>query len=262
MDAVLRQRLDRYAMNAFNSAREKIKAESEQKMAELPQMGNGNAGYSKYADDRFIKLYAQRINDLTIAKGNALMDAHEISGVPLDDLQILSEVTLFRDQTVAGMVAAIRGELDMEDLRTRQHSRRALRIGARFQQEMAIRTNHIVGEISCQVEQRKVMPKFRKPEPNVPTMLFQGNTFQDNTRLNVNSIDNSINTITQNSVFTEIRKQIVSGIRQEEQTTILQRLNALEQAQAHPVLFKELYLHFMANSRRPCNAVDLFACAH
>src|SRR5262249_15532299 len=145
-----------YAANAFNSARQKILEESDQRMAALPQMGKGNAGYSKYADSRYIKLYAQRINDLTVAKGNALMDACEVYGVPLDDRQILIEVVLFRDQSVAGMASGIKGQLALEATRTHGDTQRASMIGAHFQRELTLQTHHIVGEVSCQLEQRKI----------------------------------------------------------------------------------------------------------
>lgn len=242
MDAVLKQKIDLYAANAFSSARQKIVEESEQQMAALPQMGKGNAAYSKYADSRYIKLYAQRINDLTVAKGNALMDAYEICEVPLDDRQILIEVGLFRDQSVAGMASGIKGGLSLEAMRTRGDTQRSSMIGERFHREITLQTHHIVGEVSCQLEQRKIMPKFKKAESSAPTIVFQ-----DNARLNLNSTDNSVNTvINQSNVFSEIRNRISTGIAAEEQATILERLTALEQAQTDPPSFKERYREFMA----------------
>jgi hypothetical protein len=62
---------------------------------------------------------------------------------------------------------------------------------------------------------------------------------RDNARLNINSTDNSVNTlITESDIFTELRNRIRTGVPLGQQDAILQRIELLEQAKNDVGSFK------------------------
>jgi hypothetical protein len=166
MDAALPPNIDRYARNAFNAEYQKIVEASDREMQALPTRGQGNSAYSTYADDRYIRLHVQRIRDLVLAKASTLLDAYEIYGTPLDG-RILMVVAKFKNETLAGMTAAAKGQLSLVAARTSRNPQQASMIGEEFQRRLTRDTNHVLGEVDCMLEERKVNPKFKKQEPTV-----------------------------------------------------------------------------------------------
>jgi hypothetical protein len=108
-------------------------------------------------------------------------------------------------------------------------------IGQRFQREIISRTHPVMNEVFCLIEQRKKMPKLRRQEPSpLPSLMLR-----DNARLNINSTDNSVNTlITESDIFTELRNRIRTGVPLGQQDAILQRIELLEQAKNDVGSFK------------------------
>jgi pyrimidine deaminase RibD-like protein len=177
MDTALQQRIDRYADNAFKAQYQTIVEKSNQEMKALTPMGQGNSAYSQHADDRYIRLYAQRISNTVLAKAEALMDAYEIYGAPLDD-RILTIVTGFKDESVAGMASGVKGQLSLEVMRINRPQQQASMIGEQFHRRITRHTSHVLGQVFCQIEQRKIDPKFKKREPT-PAVIREDGTPED-----------------------------------------------------------------------------------
>lgn len=72
------------------------------------------------------------------------------------------------------------------------------------------------------------------------------NVSGNNSRVNLSSVDNSVNTVAGDSmqVFNQIREAVQQGITGEEQAQVLAKLKELEEAVATPT-FIERYASFM-----------------
>jgi hypothetical protein len=110
-------------------------------------------------------------------------------------------------------------------------------------QNLELMSQGIVNEVICLVEQRRVMPKFRPQQTAHNITLNAGH----NTRLNVNSVDQSVNvvSITEQNIFKQMRDIIRSKIPEQEQMEILQRLEAMEAAVSKPT-FRERYREWIS----------------
>jgi len=87
------------------------------------------------------------------------------------------------------------------------------------------------------------------------------NVLGDNARWNVNSPDNSVNIVTKSSdeFFADLRERIASGVPQgEEQKMILQKLDALKEANGKPS-FAQTYTDFMRRSQSHRTAHTLYS---
>lgn len=83
--------------------------------------------------------------------------------------------------------------------------------------------------------------------------------YGDNSRVNVHSADQSVNVVeaTSEDVFREIRNRITVNAAIEQQTAILDRLDALENAQ-HKPSFGERYTEFIAAAANHMNILAPF----
>ena len=164
MDAALPPKIARYAGKAFKVEHQRILDDSNQKMTALPPVGQGNSAYSPYSDDRYIRIYVQRIHDLVMAKAGTIMDAYELYGTPLDG-RILTAATSFMNQTLGGMTAAAKAQLSLVAARTGRNQQHASMIGKVFEQRLTRDTRYVLNEVSCRIEQRKASPEFKKQQP-------------------------------------------------------------------------------------------------
>ena len=234
MKPELKQKIDAYVASGYRAEQQKIHDATQGKMDALPQLGRGNAAYSKYADERFVRLYAERAKTCALAMANIMVDAHEIYGVPLDGA-ILVAATRVRDETVAGMCGSVVGELQLKAMRTRSNNgEHDKAIAAGFKRQLTLQTHHVVDEISCLIEQRKVAPKYGKRETGVQ-VFQQGAT---NPKV-VIGIDQSTNNFNNHQVVAHLRDVIKANVPPPDQAALLERLDAVEQAVGEPATFRE-----------------------
>lgn len=243
MDEDFKQKIENYVNSAFTAAQlkanEDAQIEKANVRARLAKTGNV---FSSTMDYEMTRIESEKINGLLKARGDALLDAYEIYGVPLDETAILQDVANMRTTLIAATSNGTRGEVTLTFMWTRG-SDPAGSYG-NFERQLQIRTQTIAHELACQIEQRKMIPKMKRPEPAGVTINYH---LEDNARVNVNSTDQSVNsvTVTQQQLFTTIRDTVTQQIAGEDQQTILAKLDELEHAQGTKS-FSEKFTVFLA----------------
>lgn len=175
---------------------------------------------------------AEMVKKLIQARVDALIDGFELYGVP-----ITQEITNFIIQEAnqvhtsavsSAMKAAAAGMLHRGTIAV----------------DIVKRVAIPVVSIRCQIEERRVKPKMTPQPPHVTNVYHLTG---HNSRVNVQSTDQSMNVIVTGSeqLFQKIRESIQSGVPAEQQRDILERLQALEQAQDNTI-FGMRYTEFIA----------------
>jgi hypothetical protein len=244
MDAIVKQKIDKYVNNAFTAAQlkanEAAQIETANARAKMAKMG---LAASSSMDHEMIRIQCEKINSLLKVRGDALLDAYEIYGVPFDEAAILRDVGHIRSTLIAAISGSARSQDTMRAVRTgRGTSGLEIRSG-NFQRQLNKLTQTAGRELSCQIEQRRVTPKMKRPQATVNITYH----LQDNARVNINSSDQSANsvTVTQQQLFADIRDRVTQQIAGEDQAVVLAKLNELEQAQGTQT-FSEKFTAFLA----------------
>jgi pyrimidine deaminase RibD-like protein len=153
MDDALKRKIADYADKAYAAAHHTSTQQTALKIAEskawLASRGLILSGNTVH---EIAKIQGDHINTVVQAKADALLDAYELYGAEIDDT-ILADVKSLR-VTLVGRFAASKDSglppgvpaLEM------------------FQPLLETNTGAIVNSISCQIEQRKVVPKFKRAD--------------------------------------------------------------------------------------------------
>jgi hypothetical protein len=238
MQPELKHKIDSYAKNAFAAAFKKISDQTskkrEQVHANLARRGVANSGVG-HRD--LLEIDAGSIKESVLAKAEGLIGGYELNGVPLDD-SIVKEVTDYYHTAISARATAMEHQAALTAMRTgRQNVINGIR------QNLEIMTQGIINEVLCLVEERKVVPKIKPPQVGHNITLNAGH----NARVNVDSVDQSVNTvtITEQNVFSTIRDIVTKSVPEAEQTEILKRVEAME-ASANKPTFRERYREWVS----------------
>jgi len=188
MNSGVKQKIENYLTTKYNTEQEKIREEARLKAAALPRLVVGNAGYSKFADDRHIRIQSECVRALVLRRTEIHLEAYELYDIAPDDA-IVTDAKMLRDMTVAGRSSAVAGELRMEAMRTRRVGGHGAAISENFKRQLTVRTHSVMNEVSCMVEKARVMRS--KKQNTLPNITVQG----PNARVNINTVDNSQNEV-------------------------------------------------------------------
>jgi len=151
MDDHLKRRITEYTNTAYDAALHDSNRLTVSRIAEtkarLAQRGVILSGQTVH---EIAKIQGDHINTVVQAKADALLDAYELYGAEIDDA-ILTDVRSLR----AALVGYISKDSGLPP------GVPALQM---FQPLLETNTGAIVNSISCQIEQRKVVPKFKRAD--------------------------------------------------------------------------------------------------
>jgi hypothetical protein len=170
------------------------------------------------------KVYGKYIDNVVLARLNALLEGYELHGVQLDHqlaAGILDDVMKRRDfqiHNVGVMSAAI--SFDPGPVTTDV-----------FTQMVESECTVTRGFVNVQIQRRRLTPKKEASTMNTTYQLI-GHA----SRVNVNSTDNSTNVVevSEDQIFSQMRQDITTGVPAGEREIILEKLVALEKAQKTP----------------------------
>ena len=230
MDPEAKQKIDKYVNNAFTAAQhmENDAVQLEIANAREKMSVSGNL-FGSAMDHEMIRIHSDKINRLLRIRGDALLDAYEIYNVPFDEAAILKDVEGIRRTLIAATSSGARGQDSLSALRTGRSDPSGGMRYENFERQLTIKSQSIASELICQIEQRRVVPKMKKPETGINITYH----LRDNARLNIQSTDQSVNTVTvsQEQLFSEVRNVITQQVAAADQGKILQKLEELELAQ-------------------------------
>lgn len=117
----VRPSIEKFADQAFSVARDRILREhAEKRNGVLAQARlTGNSGSYLPA---LVKYGAERVREMILARADADVEAFTIHGVP-SDVRAETNLQTAARRIAAGTISAIRGELALRNMRTRQHQR-------------------------------------------------------------------------------------------------------------------------------------------
>lgn len=229
-----RAEIERLAALTFDAKRERLIrewADERYKTVARVNQGGNAAGYLPALIEWAVEWLKQTIS----VQADAYIDAFNAYGLPCDDA---AERTLrsTASQSAAGSIANVRGD--------RSVTRHLLGQGIQWHLEIEREMKTTVKEAIARMRmQRATLQNAPKTSPSAGhTITVQGT----NSRVNLNSVDNSVNVIQQGAYFSELRKAIDAGISDTiERAAIQDRLAELEQAQDRKSGW-ERYAAFMA----------------
>jgi pyrimidine deaminase RibD-like protein len=151
MDDQLRQKIDKYVGSAYNAALHESNQAAALRIASAKaQLAQRGILLSGGAVHEIAKIQGEHVNTVVQAKADALLDAYELYGAEIDDA-ILEEVRRTRALLVGNPIVPGNSGLPP----------RAPGLPM-FPQFIEASTGSIINRISCQIEQRKAVPKFKK----------------------------------------------------------------------------------------------------
>jgi hypothetical protein len=119
MDAIVKQKIDKYVNNAFTAAQlkanEAAQIETANARARMAKMG---LAASSSMDHEMIRIQSEKINSLLKVRGDTLLDAYEIYGVPFDEPAILQDVGHIRSTLIAAISGSARSQDTVRAVRT------------------------------------------------------------------------------------------------------------------------------------------------
>jgi pyrimidine deaminase RibD-like protein len=153
MDDHLNRRIAEYANTAYAAALHNSNQLTVYKIAETKaRLAQRGILLSSHAVHEIARLQGDHINTVVQARADGLLDAYELYGAEIDDA-ILVDVKSLRAKLVGDIAACKDSGLPpfVPGL-------------PMFQQFLEANTGAIVNSISCQIEQRKVVPKFKRSD--------------------------------------------------------------------------------------------------
>ena len=228
-----REKAEKFADTAYSNALTTSARDFNTKYMELKvrvhRSGNSAGMLPGYA-----KLQGERIQQLAQARLDGLLEGYELYDVEIDDAaqkRILDEVVRLEEQ----LIASSSNSMNPEDLA------RIPAVG--FQRFVRSECHFSPAQITIQIERRRVSQQKKEPVSGTVIHLHGHNS-----RVNVNSTDNSSNTVMMSSeqVFETLKQEIGSKVQDaSKQAEILQKLAQLEQEQSSPTAFQR-YSEFIA----------------
>jgi hypothetical protein len=230
----LKKKILDYAGKAYYAAHQKSLQETTVKIANAKaQFSTRGALFSSDMVREAARIEAEHISTCILAKTNALLDGYELNETEVDDF-----IKVQANELHWELVTTITRDPHLLPPRTPD--------GDILERLLVTFTNGIVEEAECVIEQRKVNPKMRKPQPPVQnTYHLHGH----NSRVNIDSKDQSVNVvnISNTKLFVQMRELFQKNTTGTEQERILQKLDAMEKAQNQPS-FGQRYTEFIAET--------------
>lgn len=166
MDDELKQRIVNYAGRAYAVASHDIDRKTVLEIAQVKEgLAINGLAVSSVMVREMARVQAERINALVRAKADALLDAYELYGAEFDNF-VLEEAATLRSHSI--------NEISDNPSFIPPGGTSQL-----FLSLLNINTEVIVNAIACQIEQRKMMPKFRKPENQANASALSGSVDED-----------------------------------------------------------------------------------
>jgi hypothetical protein len=237
MQPELKQKIDTYANNHFTAAIGRINEEANKKRQQEIYKA-AKRGFAGSAHTSLLQIDADSIKESVLAKAEGLISGYELNGVPLDDY-IVKDVTGYYYTAISARAGAMEHQAALTALRTGGHN-----FVSGVKQNLERMTQGVINEVVCLVEERKMVPKFKSQQHHI-TVHNTGH----NSRANFNSVDTSNNnvSITDHSVFAQMRDVVQSDVPAAEQADLLERLGQLEAAIDKPTAM-ERYHQFVARA--------------
>jgi hypothetical protein len=225
----LKQKVGKYVNNAFTAAQLKANEVAQVEVANVrAKLSTTGNLFSSSMDYEMIRIESEKINNLLKVRGDALLDAYEIYNSAFDEAAILQDVAEMRNTLIAAISNSAQAQDSLLALRTGHNDPGGAMRYENFKRQLTIRSQTIGYELTCQIEQRKVTPKMKRPEGvNITYHL------RENARVNINSTDQSVNSVivSQEQLFTAIRDVVTQQISGADQQTVLAKLDDLQHAQ-------------------------------
>jgi pyrimidine deaminase RibD-like protein len=153
MDDELKQKIADYADKAYAAANHNSLQQTKLKIAGAKnQLASRGLILSSETIRQIASLQGEHINTVVQAKADALLDAYELYGAEVDD-SILKDATALRQTLVNNISADSASGLPP-----------GVPASGMFRTFLETNTGAIINMIACQIEQRKMKPKFAREE--------------------------------------------------------------------------------------------------
>lgn len=218
---------------AYSDALNKVTREYHEKYANLKtELLRSNNTHSGGMVRGYAALEGWRTQQLLQARIDAWLEAYELYDLKLGDTAV---------GEIVDEVMALKTRLIMNSTRTLNREDNITAQG--FGQLVESHVHIFPARIHLQIERRRMAQK--KTEARVAIHLHGHNS-----RINVNSVDNSKNSVTMTSeqVFSTLRQEIAAGVEDgKDKDGILRALSALEKSQGSSTMF-DRYSEFISSA--------------
>jgi hypothetical protein len=241
-----------YAELAFRTRRQKIDDEYQKELsAEIAKLASHGIGASSSAREATeLRLKADKLAKLILAKAEVLIEAYQSHRTPIDEREILIQINSLSVQSAAGMVSGYKGGAAQLGARTGRHDSTLPAKAQSFERELMRRCHAAQMEAKLLIK-KAILAEGQPASP--PTQVHnEYHLHGANSRVNVGSTDQSVNTVfvQPDEVFAKIRTELAAAIADgAEQVEVLRQLSELEQAQGTPAFTARLgtFLALAAN---------------
>lgn len=169
MDDELKQRIAGYADKAYAAAYLNSLQQTSLKIADAKaRLASKGVILSGATVQEIANLQGEHINTVVQAKADALLDAYELYGAEID-ASILEEATALR----GNLVDAISAGPSSSGLPP------GVPASQMFRPLLEMKAGAIINMIACQIEQRKVKPKFKREESQANASAISANVEED-----------------------------------------------------------------------------------
>jgi len=226
-----------FADTAYGVEVARISRESQEKLRQVQaQLAARGLARSGAMTSETARIHAERITTLLQARLDSLLEGYELHGVQLDDQltsDTITELTQHRATMISQAVnSVVIGGVDVG-------------AGASFYaQTLEQQVGMYQNEIKVQIDRKRLQPRKPDPSPSITVYHVEG----DNSRVNVNSNDTSVNVVIKPSkeIFANLRQEIESKVAAgDDQRLVLEKLAVLEEAQGSKS-FAQRYTEFIA----------------
>jgi len=237
-----------FADLAFKARRQHIDDAYEEELADASAKLSvkGMSRNSSAWESTELRLKAEKLQKLVIAKAETLIEAYQAHDARIDEAEILRQIGSFSIQSAGGMVSGYQGNATQVAVRTGRHDASLSAKVASFQRELE-RKRH-----AAETEARLLIKKAllaKGKEPVAPSQIHnEYHLIGPNSRVTIGGTDQSVNTVTvqPDELFSKLRSELTSAIPAgEERDQLLQRLTALQESEGTSA-FSERLGNFMA----------------
>lgn len=189
-----------YARQRFDSASALLRAEQEAKTKAMEEdLGNRGFGFAlDPLDSRFDDIQTWHCNAVLQAKADALFEAYEVYGLPIDDL-IMKELNSHQRQMVDARASGLKSATTGRALRTGRNTAPGIARAEELGRKIERSTHAYMKSLACEVEKRIQMPKEMPKEASGPNVTINQQTIVGNqgqvaqaTQLDSSSFSNTV----------------------------------------------------------------------
>jgi hypothetical protein len=165
-----------FVRQRFDSAMALLRAEQEAKTNALKEdLGNRGLGFAlDPLDPRFDDIEVTHCNAVLQAKADALLDAYEVYGLPIDDL-IMKDLNSHQRQLVDASTGSIKATATSRALRTGKNTAPGIARAEALGREIERSTHAYLKSLACEVEKRRQMSTETPKERSEPSITFHQN---------------------------------------------------------------------------------------